>query len=101
MQKYNLCQHAVCVNMIGSHVGNLKQTSSVLRRQKGASSKSGAHCPTIIKKYNQSIVGFDIFDQHTAADNLDGRSKFCFHLHIFFDPMDDAMVNDFIMQNKL
>ena len=95
--KIQLCQQAVCVNMIGSHVGNLKQTLSVLHRQKGASSKSGVHCPTITKKYNQSIVGFDIFDQQTAAHNLDRRSKFRFHLHIFFDPMDDAMVNDFII----
>ena len=35
--------------------------------KKGAPIKSEVHCPIIIKKYSQSIGGFDIFCQYTAA----------------------------------
>ena len=48
------------VTLIGSNVGNLNQMMSVLRHQKGASSKSAVPCPVIVKKYNESMSGVNL-----------------------------------------
>ena len=89
------------VTLIGSNVSNLNQMSSVLRRQKGASSKSPMPCPIIVKKYDQSMGRVDLWDQYTAAHYLDWWSKFRFYLRIFFDLIDFSMVNSFIIYHKL
>ena len=89
------------VKLIRSNVDNLNQMSSVLRRQKAASSKSAVSCPIIVKRCNQSMGGVDLCDRYTAAYHLDRRSKFRFYLRIFFDLMDVAMVNSFIVYKKL
>ena len=103
------CKNVICVKwmdnravtLIGSNVGDLNQMLSVLRRQKGASSKSAVPCPIIVKKYNQSLGGVDLCDQYNSAYYPDRQSKFCFYLCIFFDLMDVAMVNNFIIYDKL
>ena len=89
------------VTLIGSNVGDLNQMSSVLLRQKGASSKSAVPCPIIVRKYNQSMGGVDLCDQYTAAHHLDRRSKFRFYLRKFFDLMDVALVTNLIIYEKL
>ena len=89
------------ITLIGSNVGDLNQMSSVLRRQKGASNKSAVPCPIIVNTYNQSMGGVDLCDQYTAAYHLDRRSRCRFYLRIFFDLMDVAMVNSFIIYDKL
>ena len=66
------------VTLIGSNAANLNQMSSVLRRQKGVSSKSAVPCPIIVKKYNQSMDGVDLCDQYTAAYHLDRRTNLIF-----------------------
>ena len=107
--KLKTCTNVICVKwmdnqavtLIRSNAGNLNQILSVLPCQKGASSKSTVPCPIIVKKYNQSMGGVDLCDQYTAAYHLDRRSKFPFYLRIFFDLMDVAMVNSFIIYDKL
>ena len=71
------------VTLTGSDVDDLKQISSVLRRQKGSSSKSAVLSPITVKKYNQSMGGVDLCDQYTAAYHLVRRSKFRFTLLFF------------------
>ena len=71
------------VTLTGSDVDDLKQISSVLRRQKGSSSKSAVLSPMTVKKYNQSMGGVDLCDQYTAAYHLVRRSKFRFSLLFF------------------
>ena len=44
-----------------------------------------------------SIV--DFMDQHTAAYRLDGKSSVRFYLRIFFDLMDIACVNSYLIYN--
>ena len=66
------------VTMIGSNVGDSDHISSVLRRQKGASTKSPVSCPILVKHYNHGMGGVDLCDQYTAAYHLDRRSKFRF-----------------------
>ena len=107
--KFKTCTDVICVKwidnqavtMIGSNVGNLIQMLSVLSCQKVASSKSAVPCPIIVKKYNQGMGGVDLCGQYTAPYHLDQRSKFTFYLRIFFDLMDVAMVNGFIIFDKL
>ena len=48
------------VTLTGSNVGNLNQMLSVLRLQKGASTKSAVPCPIIVMKYNESMDGVDL-----------------------------------------
>ena len=55
----------------------------------------------VIKMYKKVIGGVDLDDQRTAAYNLDRRSSIRFHLHIFFDLMNVACANSFIVSNKM
>ena len=58
-------------------------------------------CPNIIKKYNASMGGVDVIDQKTAAYRLDCKNKFRFCLMMFFDLIDIAIVNSYIVSTKL
>ena len=77
--KFKTSKNVICVKwmdnrvvtLTGSNVANLNQMLSDLGRQKGACSKTAGPCPTIVKKYNQSMGGIDICDQYTAAYHLD------------------------------
>ena len=51
--------------------------------------------------YNQGMGGVFLIDQRTAAYYLDGKSKVIFYLRIFFDLMDVACVNSFMVYNML
>ena len=107
--EFKTCKNVICVKwmdnravtMIGSNVGDSNQILSLLRRQKGASTKSTVPCPILLKHYNHGMGGVNLCDQFTAAYRLDRRSKFRFHLRIFFDLLDVAMVNSFVVYDKL
>ena len=75
--------------------------SNVLRRMKGSANKIPINCPNLVKLYNNGMGGFDIMDKKTAAYRLDRKSKFRFYLRIFFDLMDLALVNSFIVFEAL
>ena len=51
--------------------------------------------------YNQGMGGVDLIDQRTAAYHLDRKSRVRFYLRIFFDLMDVACVNRFVVNNML
>ena len=51
--------------------------------------------------YNQDMDGVDLIDQITAAYHLDRKSKVRFYLRIFFDLMDVACANSFVVYNML
>ena len=107
--EFKTCKNVICVKwmynravaMIGSNVRDSNQISSVLRRQKGASTKSAVPCPILVKHCNHGMGGVNLCDQYTAAYRLDRQSKFRFYLHIFFDLLDVAMVNSFVVYDKL
>ena len=54
-----------------------------------------------IKRYNSIMGGFDLMNQLNSAYQLDRRSKFQFYLCLFFDLFDVALVNPFIVYQKL
>ena len=89
------------VLMLFSNIEGMSTTSTVLRRQKGYASKIQVPCPDVIKIYNQGMGGVDLIDQRTAAYHLDRKSRVRFYLRIFFDLMDVACANSFVVYNML
>ena len=89
------------VLMVGSAVDEFDTTSTVQRRAKGSATKETINCPNIIKLYNTGMGGVDLLDQRVAAYRLDRKSKFRFYLRIFFDLMDIACTDGFIVFNML
>ena len=51
--------------------------------------------------YNASMGGVDAIDQKTAACRLSRKSKIRFYWRIFFDLIDIAIVNSYIVYAKL
>ena len=89
------------VLMLFSNIEGMSTTSTILCRQKGSASKILVPCPDVIKMYNQGIGGVDLIDQRTAAYHLDRKSRVRFYLRIFFDLMDIAYANSFVVYNML
>ena len=89
------------VLMAAAAIGDFDSTSTVKRRGKGSATKSSINCPTVIKMYNEGMGGVDLLDQRVASYRLDRKSKFRFYLRIFFDLLDIACANSFIVYNIL
>ena len=81
--------------------GRITTLLAMQRRLKGSSSKIPVNCPNGIKLYNSKMGGVDLMDQLKSTYQLDQRPKFQFHLHLFFDLFDVALVNSFIVYKKL
>ena len=89
------------VLLLSTNVEGMDSCSNVLRRMKGSANKIPINCPNLVKLYNNGMGGVDIMDQKTAAYRLDRKSKFRFYFRIFFDLMDVALVNSFIVFEAL
>ena len=72
---------------------------SVQRRKKGAKTKSWVLSPMVVRFYESGIGGVDFMDQSTGAYGLDRTSSVSFYRHIFFDLMDIAFVNSYLIYN--
>ena len=72
---------------------------SVQRREKSSKTKSLVPRPKVVKLYNSGMGGIDLMDQRTAAYRLDRKSSVRFYLRIFFDLMDIACVNSYLIYN--
>ena len=72
---------------------------SVQRRENGSRTKSSVPCHKVVKLYNSGIGGIDLMDQRIAAYRLDRKSSVRFYLRIFFDLMDIACVNSYLIYN--
>ena len=72
---------------------------SVQRREKGSKTNSLVPCPKVAKLCNSGMGGVDFMDQRNAAYRLDRKSSVRFYLHNFFDSMDIACVNSYLIYN--
>ena len=72
---------------------------SVQRREKGSNTNSLVPCLKVGKLYNSGMGGVDFMDQRNAAYRLDRKSSVRFYLHNFFDLMDIACVNSYLIYN--
>ena len=84
-----------------SNYFNPKETQQIEQRVKGSKDKVKVSCQSIIQEYNQFMGGVDLSDQMKVTYELDRRSKFRFHLRVFFDFLDIAVVNSKIVYNKI
>jgi hypothetical protein len=89
------------VVLLAANTDGVDEMTSVGRRKKGAATKTIVPCPQMIKRYNAGMGGVDLLDQRTAAYRLDRKSTHRFYLRIFFDLMDIACVNAYIVYATL
>ena len=72
---------------------------SVQRREKGSKTRIAVSFSKIVKLYNSGMGGVDLMDQRTAAYRLDRKTSVKSYLCIFFDLMDIACVNSYLIHN--
>ena len=87
------------VLLLSSAFEGMNNILSVLIREKGSKTKSSVSCPKNVKLDNSGMGGVDPMDQRTAAYRLDRKSSVRFYLCIFFDLMDIACVNSYLIYN--
>ena len=71
------------------------------RRQKGSRERVDVRCPKIVETYNQGMNGTDLMDQLKVCYENDRRYPGKFYLRLFFDLLDIAVVNSFIVFSKI
>ena len=86
------------VLLVSTALEGMDDVSSVQMREKGSATKSAIPCPTAVKLYINSMGGVDP-DQQTAAYQLNRKSSVRLYLRIFFDLLDIACVNSFLVYN--
>ncbi len=84
-----------------STISSSNEMITVRRRQKGQMEKVNVSCPTMIRDYNNGMNGTDVMDQRTKPYAFDRRSPTKYYTRPFFDYMEMAVVNAFIVQEKL
>ena len=72
---------------------------SVQRREKGSEIMSSVPFTNVVKLYNSGMSGVELMDQRTAAYCLDRKSSVRFYLRIFFDLVDNACFNSYLIYN--
>lgn len=90
--------------LIGSsaNIGrDINKVFSAPCREESTATKSPLPCPNTVKQHNKSIKGFFSCDKYIAPYRTDRQSKRCLCLRIVFDLMDFAIVNSFIVYDKL
>ena len=87
------------VLFLSSALEGLNDILSVQRREKDSKTKSLILCSKTVKLCNSSIGGVDLMDQRTVTYRLDQKSSVRFYLRIFFDLMDIACVNSYLIYN--
>ena len=76
-------------------------TYTVPHWQKRLTSKMKVPCPDVIKMYYKGMGGVDVIDQGPPAFHLDQKSTHRFYLHVFFNLMDAACANSYIVYNMI
>ena len=87
--------------LLSSALNGMNDMLSVQRREKASKTKSLAPCPKVVKPYNSDMGGVNLMDQRTVAHCLDRKLSVKFYLRIFFDLMDIAYVNSYLIYNML
>ena len=85
------------VLLLSSAIKGMNNILSAQRREKGSKTKSLVSCFKVAKLYNSGMGGVDVMDKHTAAYRLDRKSSLRFYLRIFFELIDIACVNSYLI----
>lgn len=76
-------------------------TTTVKRRVQGSGNKINITCPEVVVKYNKNMGGVDLMDQKKVCYEVDRKAKIKYYLRLFFDLLDIAMNNSYIIYCKL
>lgn len=76
-------------------------TTTVKRRVHGSGVKVNITCPEIVVKYNKCMGGVDLMDQKKVCYEVDRKAKIKYYLRLYFDILDIAMSNSYIIYCKL
>ena len=85
--------------LLSSALEGMIDILSVQRREKGSEIMSSVPFTNVIKLYNSGMSGVELMDQRTAAYCLDRKSSVRFYLRIFFDLVDNACFNSYLIYN--
>lgn len=75
--------------------------TSTVKRQAGTAQKIIVTCPEVVMRYNKYMGGVDLMDQRKACYEVDRKAKIKYYLRLFFDILDIAMNNSYLMCVKL
>lgn len=89
---------ATLIGSIANIGRDINKVFSAQCREESTATKSPLPCPNTVK---QQKKGFFSCDKYIAPYRTDRRSKCCLYLRIVFDLMDFAIVNSFIVYDKL
>ena len=87
------------VILLSTALEGMDDVLPVQRRLKVSAAKCSIACPTVVKLYDNGMGGVDFMDQRTAVYQLDRKSSVRFYLRMFFDLLDIACVNSFLVYN--
>ncbi|CAG5009983.1 unnamed protein product [Parnassius apollo] len=76
-------------------------TTIVKKRVSGSAEKVNVICPEAIIKYNKHMRGVDLMDQKKVYYEVDRKAKIKYYLRLFFDLLDIAMNNSYVIYCKL
>ena len=71
------------------------------RENRNTSEKKDVSIPLMVKAYNQHMGGVDLADQMKGTYAIDLRSRYRNYLRLFFDVLDTAVVNSYVIYNEL
>ena len=77
------------------------QTTTKLRKKKGSAERERVTCPAMVHFYNAYMCGVDISDQMRNYYVIDHKSTYKYYLRVFFDQLDTAICNSFIVFKRL
>lgn len=76
-------------------------TGTVKKKQAGNAQKISVTCPEVIICYNKHMGGVDLMDQRKSYYEIDRKAKIKYYLRLFFDLMDIALNNSYVVYVKL
>ena len=88
------------VHVLSNHVSAFDSVAG-MRKQKGTSEKKDVSIPLMVKAYNQHMGGVDLANQMKGTYAIDLRSRYKYYLRLFFDVLDTAVVNSYVIYNEL
>ena len=87
------------VTMLFSNLSGMQSTSTVQTQMKGSATKVTVPFPDFLKMYIKGMSGINYVNHRKVAYHLDRKSSIRFYLRIFFDLLDVACVDVFIVYN--
>ena len=87
--------------MLFSNIPGMQSTPTVQRRMKGLATKIPVSCLDVLKMYNQGMGGVNFLTKEQQFTILIVNLQLDFIYILFFDLMDVACVNAFIVYNTI